>query len=135
VLMGGHVQGSGAQNDVWELDGDRWQSTSADDGPDPRWNHDLVFDGVGLLLVGGEDDSGGARQLLGDAWRWQGSWAVADDGPPARARHAVAYDSVRNRVVLFGGAVEGDTAGDTWEWEPGEQRWSEQQVSGPDPRR
>ena len=34
-----------------------------------------------------------------------------------RWAHAMAYDSSRQRVVLFGGNVTNWTAGDTWEWD------------------
>ena len=34
-----------------------------------------------------------------------------------REQHAMAYDSVRMRVVMFGGFSDsGDPLGDTWEW-------------------
>lgn len=38
--------------------------------------------------------------------------------PPARTFAASAYDSTRNRVVLFGGSSDGSSnLGDTWEWD------------------
>jgi len=64
-----------------------------------------------------------------------GHWKrVANDGPPARNRHAMAYDSARQRVVLFGGLDErtGARLGDTWEWD-GEQ-WHFGAHTGPSPR-
>ena len=38
-------------------------------------------------------------------------------GPSVRAAHVMAYDSARQRVVLFGGGVGPDRLGDTWEWD------------------
>jgi hypothetical protein len=40
-------------------------------------------------------------------------------GPSARYSHHMAYDSVRNKVVLFGGTQQPGSAGlqDTWEWD------------------
>jgi len=57
---------------------------------------------------------------LGDTWLWEGQfWThVQDIGPSARFGHAMAYDTRRDRVVLFGGqeAIAGIPArGDTWE--------------------
>jgi MYXO-CTERM domain-containing protein len=136
VLMGGHAQEGGAQGDLWALDAAGWQQLTTPGGPSARWNHAASFDGTGVLLIGGEDDSTGTRQLLGDSWRLQESWTAEDeDGPRARARHAMAYDSLRDRVVLFGGSIVGDTGADTWEWDPGSARWTELSVSGPPPRR
>jgi hypothetical protein len=54
------------------------------------------------------------------AWEWDGrNWSfVSAPGPVARHSHAMAYDSLRNCIVMFGGF---DPAGpqrlaDTWEW-------------------
>lgn len=49
-------------------------------------------------------------------------WTQRQDlGPSPRSRHALAFDSARNRVVLFGGtarsASSSDNFGDTWEWD------------------
>ncbi|MFN0134417.1 MAG: kelch repeat-containing protein [Phycisphaerales bacterium] len=41
---------------------------------------------------------------------------VASTGPSARYGHAMAYDSARQRIVLFGGAGAG-YFNDTWEWD------------------
>jgi DNA-binding beta-propeller fold protein YncE len=37
--------------------------------------------------------------------------------PIARQRHAMAWDFLRNRLVLFGGASAGIPLADTWEWD------------------
>jgi hypothetical protein len=64
-----------------------------------------------------------------------GHWKkVANEGPPGRNRHAMAYDSARERVVMFGGLDEstGARLGDTWEWDG--ERWQLAAVTGPSPR-
>jgi hypothetical protein len=70
--------------------------------------HKTVLFG-GLVLVW--------NQLQGDTWEWNGaSWAqVASGGPWQRYAAAMAYDNVRGRSVMFGGAFGGALA-DTWEW-------------------
>ena len=41
-----------------------------------------------------------------------------DIGPRPRVVLGMAYDSVRKKVVLFGGyPLGGGTIGDTWEWD------------------
>ena len=52
-----------------------------------------------------------------DTWTWTGAaWANAGQfQPSARARHAMAYDSTRNRTVVFGGIGSGGLNADTWE--------------------
>jgi hypothetical protein len=56
-------------------------------------------------------------------WTWDGNdWSsfTPAANPPARRDAAVAYDSTRDRVVLFGGSVDGSpdtTLADTWEFD------------------
>lgn len=57
------------------------------------------------------------------------TWSLASPpaaSPPGREQHAMAYDPVRDRVVLFGGTASADAEGagaipieygDTWEWD------------------
>jgi hypothetical protein len=69
------------------------------------------------VLFGGGNGSG---SIFGDTWEWNGAnaaWTqVASTGPQSRFRHAMAYDSGRNRTVLFGGYNGSSVLGDTWEW-------------------
>ena len=53
-----------------------------------------------------------------DTWEWNGTvWTQRSiTGPPQRYEHSMAYDSARDRIVLFGGA-NGWFLGDTWEWD------------------
>lgn len=54
----------------------------------------------------------------GVTWTTRGDvWSRASDaGPPARFQTAMAYDRLRQKVVLFGG-FDGAPNGDTWEWD------------------
>ena len=69
-----------------------------------------------VLLFGGE----ASDRYRNDTWAWDGqAWTqVADTGPNPRRLHAMAFDSARQRTVLFGGEVGGIT-NDTWEWDGG----------------
>jgi hypothetical protein len=50
--------------------------------------------------------------------------------PSARWGHVMAYDPVRNKIILFGGApTRTEMLGDTWEWDG--SKWQKLQVSGP----
>jgi len=42
--------------------------------------------------------------------------------PSARSTHAMAYDSARDRIVVFAGS---HTLRDVWEWNPGTRTWTE----------
>ena len=41
----------------------------------------------------------------------------------------MAYDIARNKVVVFGGEIDGWLAGDTWEWDPATRTWAEKPAS------
>jgi len=78
-------------------------------------------------------DSGATTYRL-DTWTWSGTaWTNAGlFQPGARARHAMAYDSARNRTVVFGGIGSSGLYSDTWEWN--NTAWSQVNVSGPSAR-
>jgi hypothetical protein len=75
---------------------------------------------------------------LGDTWLFDGgAWrqAAPSEAPSARFSHAMAYDSLRQRTVLFGGATGTGAAselGDTWEWDG--SNWRQIDVPGPPAR-
>src|SRR5262249_9075647 len=59
---------------------------------------------------------------ISDTWVWDGgSWgqgAVSSpQTPPARDMHAMVYDSIRQKIVMFGGNNGIAPLGDTWEWD------------------
>jgi hypothetical protein len=56
----------------------------------------------------------------GHTWTWNGSdWTrrTPATSPPGRSMHAMAYDTARQRVVMFGGFAQGVALNDTWEWD------------------
>jgi hypothetical protein len=136
VLFGGSSLSNGMNNDTWEWDGSFW--TEMDDiGPFARTNAAMVFDTNRkvTVLFGGIGTAGisGMNVIPGDTWQWDGSdWTqLSESGPTARASHAMAFDSNRNRIVLFGGAST-VTLGDTWEFDG--QDWTQVQDIGPEAR-
>lgn len=58
--------------------------------------------------------------------------ALAARAPGVRNAHALAYDAMRHRVILFGGANDGAVLRETWSWNG--QRWARLDVAGPLPR-
>jgi hypothetical protein len=105
--------------------------------PPPSAGHALVFhDGIGAVVLvnaglgGTASPPPSARTVL---WKWTGTnWEVLDSaGPPIRNLGGVAYDSVRNRIVLYGGTYSQDLSyDDTWEWHPS-SGWSKRDEHGP----
>lgn len=65
-------------------------------------------------------------------WSWNGAaWTLLDSaGPTPRQYSAVAYDSDRDRLVLFSGQLDsGVITADTWEWD--RTAWTHVPVMGP----
>jgi integrase-like protein/galactose oxidase-like protein/Kelch motif protein len=114
VLFGG-ATGLGLVADTWEWDGTNWIQKPGT-GPRARYGHAMAYDGTHVVLFGGQAANG---DYLADTWEWDGAnWIQQTPAvsPPARIYHTMAYDSVRGRVVLFGGGNPAGYLADTWEW-------------------
>jgi hypothetical protein len=103
--------------DTWEFENEIWIERQ-EMGPGIRSNVAMTFIGARTVLFGGIDGSGKTLKYFNDTWEWDGMlWRERQNmGPPARCDHRIAYDSARDRVVLFGGgSIERKAIGDTWE--------------------
>jgi len=118
-------------SNTWEWDGAAWRPVAAFGY---RLGVALAYDiarGVTVLFSG--------RGQPADTWTWDGmTWSQATPAtsPPPRNDHSMAYDAVRERIVLFGGVDNGSGAtrfGDTWEWDG--TTWHDRTMSvSPSPR-
>ena len=73
------------------------------------------FEATGATIVAcGEDNS-----VRNDVWRLQGNgWTQLPTAPFALTDSAIVYDSVRQRLVVFGGrSAAGTLTNATWEWD------------------
>lgn len=147
VLIGGGGHDPG-YNQLWTIDIDatppEWilLETISYELPELH-EHTAVFDPAGhrVIVFGGTDPSG---YPLNDVWESTldpvPNWTHLSPGgtpPPARQRHTAIYDSVRQRMVIFGG-LDFDFArlGDVWALSlAGPPEWTEMVVPpGPEPR-
>ena len=105
-----------------------WATIETDVRPFFRQSQSMVYDqalGVSVLFGGNVYIPNHGWAPGNDTWLWDGqSWTSNSPAvsPPARAYHSLAYDSRRQRVVLFGGYFYDGisppiTYGDTWEWD------------------
>ena len=103
-------------------------------GPTPRGEFGFAFDSAQdiAVLLGGAASLNFAA-VNGQTWTWNGTaWMLADStGMTARCDNAMAYDSVRDRVVSFGG-YNGTYLGDTWTRAGGS--WTQLTGTMPSPR-
>ena len=117
---------------LWDWNGRQWHSRS---GPPILPREDGLLLGTpgdsSLTLIGGRRDG----TVFSDVWRFDGrmwSRVSAIGGPGAIQHGAAAYDPVRRRIVVFGGAVGRTFGGHTYEWDG--TRWHAFAVPGPAPR-
>ncbi len=106
-----------------------WQA-AATSGPSARYDHTMVYDSIRqkVMLFGGRNTT----SFFNDLWEWDSQnqsapWTnVTPAGlkPSARYGHALAYDSNRDKIVLFGG-LDGSARNDTWEWDLATGSWSQ----------
>jgi len=97
----------------------------------------MVYDGarqVSILFGGRQRSADNNDQTdLGDTWQWDGeAWTqLANSGPSPRSGHGMAFDSGRNRTVLFGSfrTDQPPPIADTWEFDG--QDWTQQADTGP----
>ncbi len=113
---------------LWEWNGLSWKRNDnvdiyGDGEPSNRTLTAMVFDSNRsvFVLFGGKQ-----THPLNDTWEWDGKdWKEifpidneGDGNPSNRFDLHMAYDSIRSKVVLFGGSDGGDTGplNDTWEY-------------------
>lgn len=115
--------GVNSTSELWEWDGTQWTSHVANPAPPLRSRHAIAYDVArAKSIVFGGDNGGPGGRPLADTWQWDGSnWFLlaAPVAPGTSDSPALAYDSARDRVILFDGQ--------TWEW--GGQRWMLQSPS------
>ncbi len=131
VMFGGRL-GNASLGDTWIMTNGWGASTEL--GPAARAFAAVAYDSARhrVVLFGGELQNGLSfptfpLSYYGDTWEWDGAhWLQAASAdaphPSARSHHSMAYDPVRKRVVLFGGATSREGGGsaamnDTWEWD------------------
>ncbi len=138
VVFGGTPE-SGASDELWELDTHTWQWANRTPTPrPPSWASARLLSSLEYLpsrdvslLLGGQLSAGGLADGLSE-WRSDaGTFTFVTPAPrPLPSRNgALAYDSARDRVLLYGGLItDGGPAGaglsdELWEYEPGAATW------------
>ena len=107
-------------------------------GPQPggRSLHGMAYDSARqrTIMFGGWDYPNGLFNP--QTWEWDGAaWSqvATASAPSARSHCKLAFDSVRNRIVLFGGWTPGSSFSDTWEYD-GSNWLQRQPANSPSPR-
>jgi hypothetical protein len=131
IVFGGNDCSTGYFNDVWVLsdaNGEAgtpaWtQLTTAGTSPPARQSGSVIYDSTNNILTMYGGDAGGAP--FGDVWILSNAngtggtptWtqlSPTGTAPMARTGQTAIYDSVNNRMTIFGGITSGITLTDSW---------------------
>jgi len=119
VLFGGHDAAGSSSAATFEWDGAQWTTLS----PPMLAGSAIALDPTGSgILFGGSIQVSSATTSGLDTWQWRnGAWSLLQTAtrPPIRSWPAMAFDSARQRAVLFGGMSNNALASlaDTWLWD------------------
>ncbi len=128
VLFGGqgaqHLFAAPQQAETWVLSATGWSLRSAGPAKRERAAMAYIASSQRCLLFGGYDNGWSVFPPVpvtyGDTWLYDAStdqWQQGPSGPAPRYYHAMAYDRLRDCVVLFGGMPHTQaTYDDTWEY-------------------
>ena len=132
---------AGRFDDTWAFDfaTNVWRNlTPSGTRPLRRCLHHAVYDPANnrMLLYGG-CASGFGPCPLGDLWSFDLSanrWTelTGQIQPPARQHYGMAFDTVRGRLILFGGSGS-ELLNDTWLYDVQSGGWQPGTLSGPPP--
>ncbi len=107
-------------NDTWEWNGSNWAKVATASAPAARLGAGMAFDAAhqSTVLFGGTTCSSSCNSVTeyGDTWTFNGTtWTqqYPASAPTARDSFGIAFDSLRDVTVLYGGF---GSSGDTWEW-------------------
>ncbi len=123
VLFGGLDPTS--RNETWEFYDNNWHFIDTETKPRPVGYHAMVYDAARqcMVLFGGySNEYGGDRN---ETWTYDGEdWIqqFPERKPYPRHRHAMAYDPLREKIVVYGGeflwwGLNRTYYQDTWEWD------------------
>ena len=129
VIFGGYNRDDTISDDTWvyDFEANTWTQMNPANHPSARYGGAMVFDSYSkkILLFGGHkgsvyDNEIWAYNYSNDDWEK----IETQTKPPGRYWHDLAYDSVSQRMILFGGSQGGgNDLGDTWVFACRDSKW------------
>jgi N-acetylneuraminic acid mutarotase len=142
ILFGGLDLGDFSINkETWafDVDSNTWERMHPKKSPSPRNYYQMAYDERSdrVILFGGGPESG----VLGDTWAYDyesDTWTRMSPAisPPGRTYGWMVYDPRADRMVLYGGSEDQETAAfdDTWTYDYDTNRWTQLAIEGPSAR-
>ncbi len=142
-IYGGSDMMGQTLDDMWEWDGKVWAQVAADVRPPARADAAIAYDPQrkSLILFGGTGSYG--QTVYGDTWEWNSTsrkWAQLQPAasPDPLYTHGMVTDTIRNKILLFGGMTSYYLYGpgpvpppymnpirnEIWEWDGGKITWT-----------
>jgi hypothetical protein len=141
VIMFGGQDDGGLKNDLWwyEPVSNTWiDKTTTAISPSVRQNYSMVWDPArsGMIMFGGQAASGDKNDLwwyepVSNTWM-QKMANGAVGSPSARTSHSMVWDSVGQRVIMFGGH-DGGFKNDLWWYDPVSNAWIDKTTTAVSP--
>jgi hypothetical protein len=142
IMFGGVGNDEKYYNDTWKYDynSNTWTELFPVDSPSPRCKGGIAYDSKSdrIIWFGGY---GPDKELLDETWAYnykENTWLkmTPNVSPQARQRNPMMYDGDSDRVILFGGWVDGDEVlGDTWAYDFDTDTWTNMNpTTSPKPR-
>lgn len=108
ILFGGQNFCGGYYSDTWTWNGSVWTQATPSAAPAGRSSASVAYDlARGRMVVfGGRRDSFASTMPFNDTTEWDGTTWISPrpiNSPSAQQSGAMAYDPVRERLVMFGG--------------------------------
>ena len=122
VVYGGKENDGPPRADTWEHDGTHWRGRRTATTPSWRLGHGLAFSvaQARTVLFGGITGGGSGYMTSNETWEYDGvDWTriVTANAPSPRTDCAMVGDTLRGRIVLFGGSGLPLLHSDTWEYD------------------
>jgi hypothetical protein len=127
ILFGGFSNNS-INDETWSYDyaNNSWKNLNPISSPPPLIDHAMAYDSESdrVILFGG----GQVPFASNETWAYDyqdNNWTNMNPivKPSSRAEHAMVYDSLNDRVILFGGWNLGPCFKDTWAYDYNNNTW------------